>query len=73
MKRYESLNGLRAYAAIGIVLMHVRANIDVNVTGNFLYNHIIPAMSDFVFLFMMVSAFLFAVAITTVSRIELYR
>lgn len=57
MKRYESLNGLRAYAAIGIVLMHVRANIDVNVTGNFLYNHIIPAMSDFVFLFMMVSAF----------------
>lgn len=57
MKRYESLNGLRAIAAIGIVLMHVRANIDVNVTGNFLYNNVIPVMSDFVFLFMMVSAF----------------
>lgn len=57
MKRYESLNGLRAIAAIGIVLMHVRATIDVNMTGNFLYNKIIPVMSDFVFLFMMVSAF----------------
>lgn len=57
MKRYESLNGLRAIAAIGIVLMHVRATIDVEVTGNFLYNKIIPVMSDFVFLFMMVSAF----------------
>ena len=57
MKRYDSLNGLRAFAAIGIVLMHVRANIDVSVTGNFMYNHVIPSMSDFVFLFMMVSAF----------------
>lgn len=57
MKRYESLNGLRAMAAIGIVMMHVRANIDVEVTGNFLYRNIIPVMSDFVFLFMMVSAF----------------
>ena len=39
MKKYESLNGLRALAAIGIVVMHVRANIDVDVTGNFLYNN----------------------------------
>ena len=57
MKKYESLNGLRALAAIGIVLMHVRANIDIEVGGIFLYSHIIPVMSDFVFLFMMVSAF----------------
>ena len=57
MKKYESLNGLRALAAIGIVLMHVRANIDITVSGNFLYSHIIPVMSDFVFLFMIVSAF----------------
>ena len=57
MKKYEALNGLRAFAAIGIVLMHVRANIDIDVTGNFLYERIIPLMSDFVFLFMMVSAF----------------
>lgn len=57
MKRYESLNGLRAFAAIGIVLMHVRANIDVVVIGNFIYERIIPLLSDLVFLFMMVSAF----------------
>lgn len=57
MKKYESLNGLRALAAIGIVLMHVRANIDIDVSGNFIYGNVIPVMSDFVFLFMMVSAF----------------
>lgn len=57
MKRYKSLNGLRAFAAIGIVLMHVRANIDVVVIGNFIYERIIPLLSDLVFLFMMVSAF----------------
>ncbi len=57
MKKYESLNGLRALAAIGIVLMHVRATIDIEVTGNFVYTHIIPVMSDFIFLFMIVSAF----------------
>ena len=57
MKRYESLNGLRAIAAIGVVLMHVRKNIDVAVTGNFIYGQVISVMSDFVFLFMMVSAF----------------
>ncbi len=59
MKKYKSLNGLRALAAIGIVFMHVRANIDIEVGGNFLYSHIIPVMSDFVFLFMMVSVFSF--------------
>ena len=57
MKKYESLNGLRAFAAICILLMHVRANISIDVNGNFIYSHIIPQMSDFVFLFMMVSAF----------------
>lgn len=57
MKKYESLNGLRVFAAIGIVIMHVRANIDITVTGNYVYSHVIPVMSDFIFLFMMVSAF----------------
>lgn len=57
MRKYESLNGLRAIAAIGIVLMHVRANIDVSVSDSFLYTHVIGKMSDFVFLFMIVSAF----------------
>ena len=57
MKKYESLNGLRAFAAIGIVIMHVRANIDVSTSNIFIYKNIISQMSDFVFLFMMVSAF----------------
>lgn len=57
MKKYDSLNGLRAIAAIGIVLMHVRANIDVRVTGYFIYSNVISRMSDFVFLFFMISAF----------------
>ena len=56
MKKYEQLNGLRAIAAIGIVMMHVRANSDVRYGGYFVYSNI-GKMSDFVFLFMMVSAF----------------
>jgi len=57
MKKYNSLNGLRAIAAIGIVLMHVRANFDVGVAHHFIYTNVIAKMSDFVFLFMMISAF----------------
>ena len=57
MKKYDSLNGLRAIAAVGIVLMHVRANLDVDVANNFVYSQIISKMSDFVHLFMMISAF----------------
>ena len=37
MKKYISLNWLRAIAALGVVIMHVRANIDVDVTGNELW------------------------------------
>ena len=40
--RYESLDGLRAYAAIGIVMMHVLANIAVKPSGNFLTDAVIP-------------------------------
>lgn len=57
MERYESLNGLRALCAIGIVIMHVRANVDVEVSGFFIYDNIIRTMGDFVYLFMMISAF----------------
>lgn len=57
MKKYDSLNGLRALAAIGIVLMHVKANIDVSITRHFIYTNVIARMSDFVFLFFMLSSF----------------
>ena len=53
---WEGLDGLRAFAALGIVLMHVRANGAYEVPG-FFYNTVIPSLTDFVFLFMAVSAF----------------
>ena len=55
-ERYDALDGLRTYAILGIVLMHVRANGAYNI-GGYLYQKIIPAFTDFVFLFMMISAF----------------
>ena len=56
-QRYGALDGLRAYAAIGIVLMHVLSNIGVKPTENYLTNVVIPRLSDFTLLFMMVSGF----------------
>lgn len=57
LERYGALDGLRAYAAIGIVLMHVLSNIGVKPTENYLTNVVIPWLSDFTLLFMMVSGF----------------
>lgn len=56
-KRYDALDGLRALACIGIVLMHVQANIALNPSEGFLYSNIISFAYDFVLMFMMVSAF----------------
>lgn len=53
---YGSIDGLRTIACIGIVMMHVAANNSYNITG-FVYNIIIPSFTNFVFLFMTVSAF----------------
>lgn len=57
MKRYLSLDGLRAYAAIGILLMHVQANVPVRPMGGFLYDTFIPSLTHFVYLFIVISAF----------------
>lgn len=56
-EHYGALDGIRAYAAIGIVLMHVLANIAIKPSDNYLTNTIIPYFTNFTFLFMMVSAF----------------
>lgn len=56
-ERYGSLDGLRAYAALGIVLMHVLANIRVKPSTNYVTEHLIPFFTDFTLLFMMVSGF----------------
>lgn len=54
---YGALDGMRAYAAIGIVMMHVLANLQVKPTVNYLTETIIPYFANFVFLFMTISAF----------------
>lgn len=55
-ERYEKLDGLRAFAAIGIVMMHVLSNGGYEING-FLFERMIPSFTDFVFLFMVISAF----------------
>jgi peptidoglycan/LPS O-acetylase OafA/YrhL len=55
--RYSSLDGLRAYAAIGIILMHVLANLNVSSENNFVYEVLIPSLTNFVYLFFVISAF----------------
>lgn len=54
--RYEGIDGLKAYAIIGIVLMHVLLNSEYELSG-FVFKQSIPSFTNLVFLFMMVSAF----------------
>lgn len=53
---YGAINGLRSIAAFGIVMMHMATNNNYTITG-FLYETVIPSFTNFVFLFMTVSAF----------------
>lgn len=55
-KYYGSADGLRTIACIGIVMMHVAENSTYSIQG-YLYDTVIPSFTDFVFLFMMLSAF----------------
>lgn len=54
--RYNGIDGLKAYAIIGIVLMHVLANGEYGI-GGFVFERLIPSFTNLVFLFMMVSGF----------------
>lgn len=56
-ENYSSLDGLRAYAAIGIVLMHVQANLAIKPSVNVLTEKVIPWFTNFTLLFMIISAF----------------
>lgn len=55
-ERYSTLDGFRAFAALGIILMHVRANSDFAMNG-FVYENIIASFTHFTSLFMLLSAF----------------
>lgn len=54
--RYDALDGLRAYSAIGIILMHVLTNGTYGLSG-FVFEQLIPSFTNLVFLFMAVSGF----------------
>lgn len=55
-ERYDAIDGLRAFSAIGIVLMHVWANGKYDI-GGFVANRLIQSFSNLVFLFMIISSF----------------
>ena len=55
-ERYEGIDGLKAYAIIGIALMHVLSNGNYEL-GGFVFEGLIPSFTNLVFLFMMVSGF----------------
>ena len=55
-KNYRAIDGLRAYSAIGIVLMHVLQNGGYDLEG-FLFERVILSFADLVFLFMIISGF----------------
>lgn len=58
MKRncYGAIDSLRTIACIGIVMMHIRANSTYAISG-FIYDSVISSFTNFVFLFMVISAF----------------
>lgn len=55
-RRYDAIDGLRTFSAIGIVMMHVLANGNYGLTG-FAFEQLIPSFTNLVFLFMIVSGF----------------
>lgn len=55
-ERYENLDGIRAFAAIGIILMHVLANGGFAVFG-FVFEKLIPSFTNLTYFFMLLSAF----------------
>ena len=56
-ENYSSLDGLRAYAAVGIVLMHVQANLVIKPSDNILTGNVIPWFTNFTLLFMIIPQF----------------
>lgn len=55
-KRYDAIDGLRTIACVGIVMMHILTNNDYELSGYF-FEKVILSFTDFVFLFMTISAF----------------
>lgn len=54
--RYDSINGLRMIACLGIVLMHIKENLGYEF-GIGTLNYVIDTFTNFVYLFMVISSF----------------
>ena len=63
MKRYDSFDGLRGFAAVGILLMHYQANLRGFVGEALagacpvLHGRVIPFFTTLVYMFFILSAF----------------
>ena len=68
-ERYEGIDGLKAYAIIGIAIMHVLANGEYGLQG-FVFEQLIPSFPDLVLLFLVISGLVCAVAIIRKSLIK---
>lgn len=55
-ERYGNLDGVRGYACLGIIMMHVFANGSYSLKG-FFFERVIPSLTNLVYLFMLISAF----------------
>lgn len=56
INHFDSINGLKSFSAIGIVMMHMKANNVFEISG-FFYNNVISLFANFVYIFMIISAF----------------
>lgn len=54
---FPAIDGLKAFSAIGILLMHVLTNSHISPSHNFVTDTLISPMGELVLLFMMLSAF----------------
>ena len=55
-KHYSGIDGLRTIGCLGIIAMHIQANTSYEINGYF-YNTIVPSFTQYVYLFMIISAF----------------
>lgn len=56
MKKYYGIDWLRAIGCLGIAAMHMKVNNNYEISG-FVYDRVVLSFTDFVYLFMAVSAF----------------
>lgn len=56
-RHYDSIDGLRALSCLGIIMMHIQANTEYNLSGSFVFDQFIPSLTTLVYLFLMISGF----------------